>query len=285
MLFSSGLSSFGFTYDNWGTNPSATIGTQVVPGTTNAYGNWTALASSANIAFDCYWMYLQVHTGAVSANAKNQMLQIGIDPAGGTAYGTFLTDFVMGESPSLAQAGAREHLFPIFIKAGSSVAAKVQGSHATAGTCYLVAKFYGKPSNPENVPAGMFSESIGSTASTTLGTAITPGNAADGSWASLGTTSKNLWWWQMGYQINNGTITAEYTFLELAFGDATNKVTIFRAMHGGTTTETCGLAAQTPLLVCAAYQPVPAGSNIYLRARTNNAPDTGYNAMALGIGG
>ena len=42
-------------------------------------------------------------------------------------------------------------------------------------------------------------------------TAVTPGNAADGTWTSLGTTSRDLWWWQVGYQIDNTVVTAEYT--------------------------------------------------------------------------
>jgi hypothetical protein len=31
--------------------------------------------------------------------------------------------------------------------------------------------------------------------------------------------------------------------------------------------------------------PVPAGVNIYIRGRCNGAPDTGYNATVIGIGG
>jgi hypothetical protein len=272
-----------FTYDNWGANPSATIGTSVVPGASNAEGSWTQIASSANIAQDIYGIYLQIHTGATSAAAKLHVLDIGVDPAGGTSYSAVITDLVCGESPSLAVAGNREHYFPFYIKAGSSVAVRISGNAATAGTVRVAARFYGYRSRPEYFPVGTFSESFG--VSGTSGTSITPGNAADGSWVSIGTTTNPLWWWQLGYQINNGTITAEYTYLELAWGDGSNKHTIFKVMHGGTTGETCGLAAQTSLLWHAAYQPVPGGVNIYVRGRCNNAPDTGYQVGVIGIGG
>lgn len=274
-----------WTYDNWGANPGSAIGTSVVPGASNALGNWTQIASSANIAQDVYGIYVQIHTGATSAAIKNHLVDIGVDPAGGTSYTAIISDFAVGASPSLSQAGAREFYFPFFIRAGSSVAARVRGSNATAGTVRVAARFYGRRSQPEVFPVGSYSQTFGAVTASSRGTTITPGNAADGAWLDLGAVTNPLWWWQLGYGIDNATITAEYTYFELAHGDSTNKHTIFKMMHGGTTSETCGLAAQTQLLWHAAYQPVPAGANIYVRARCNNAPDTGYHVNVLGIGG
>lgn len=283
-LFPQGLSAYNFTYDNWGANPGASIGTSVIPGASNAEGSWTQIASSANIAQHCYWLYVQVFAGATAATAKNHLLDVGIDPAGGTSYTAFLSNLQVGSSPALTAAGAREFIFPIFIKSGSSVAVRIQGSAATAGTVRVAARFYGHPSRPENVPVGSFAQTFG-TVTNSSGQSVTPGNAADGSWVDLGTVSSPLWWWQMGYGIDNGTVTAEYTYIEVAFGDVTNKVSMFKVMHGGTTGETCGLAAQTQMLACAAYNPVPAGAHIYVRMRCNNAPDTGYHCTVVGIGG
>lgn len=279
-----GLSAYTFTVDNWGTNPGSTAGTSVTPGASNSEGSWTQIASAANIAQDCYWLYLQVHSGATSAAAKNHLLDIGIDPAGGTSYTAFVSNLQVGASPALTAAGAREFIFPIFIKAGSSVAVRIQGSNATAGTVRVMARFYGQPSRPEHVPVGTIAQTFG-TITNSNGQSFTPGNAADGSWVDLGATSTPLWWFQVGYGIDNATITAEYTYLEVAWGDGTNKHSMFKVMHGGTTGETAGLAAQTQMLACAAYNPVPAGVNIYIRGRCNNAPDTGYHATVIGIGG
>lgn len=284
MLHVEKSSSQYFTYDNWGANPSATIGTSVTPGASNVEGSWTQVASSANIAQDIYGIYLQVFGGATSAAQKGHLLDIGVDPAGGTSYSPIISNLVCGSSPALTAAGAREFFFPFFIKAGSSVAVRIQGNNATAGTVRVATRFYGYRTVPEMLPVGQFSETIG-TITNSSGVSFTPGNAADGSWVDLGATAKNMWWWQLGYQIDNATITAEYTYIELAWGDGTNKHTIFKIMHGGTTGETCGAAAQTNLLWMAAYARVPAGAHIYVRGRCNNAPDTGYNAVAIGIGG
>lgn len=284
MLYSPQLSKAYWTYDNWGANPSATPGTAVTPGASNVEGSWTQVASSANIAEDVYGFYIQVAAGATSTAIKSHLLDIGVDPAGGTSYSAIISNLVCGASPSLTQAGAREFFFPMFIKAGSSVAARIQGSNATPGTVRVIIRFYGQLTVPEMNRVGMFSETIG-TITNSSGVSFTPGNAADGTWVSLGTTVNPLWWWQLGYQIDNATITAEYTYIELAHGDGTNKHTIFKVMHGGTTAETCGLAMQTSMLSIAAFAPVSAGATIYVRGRCQNAPDTGYNAVAVGVGG
>lgn len=284
MLFvPSGLTNY-FTFDNWGANPSATIGTSITPGVSNTKGVWAEVAAPSDLSRDTYGFYLQIHTGATSAAIKNHIFDIGVDDAGGFAYTPIISNLLCGASPSLTQSGAREYFFPFFIKSSSSVAIRCQGSNATAGTVRAAIRFYGHRYAPETFPVGTFSETLGIDTATTLGAAFTPGNAADGTWATIGTTTKPLWWFQLGYGINNATITAEYTYIEVAYGDASNKIPMFKVMHGGTTAETCGLAAQTSMLTFAAFNEVPAGSTIYVRGRCNNAPDTGYHASVVGIG-
>jgi hypothetical protein len=283
MLFSVPQPYQAWTYDNFGANPSATPGTSVIPGASSVEGSWTAVASSANIANDVYGIYMQVSGGATSTAIKSHLLDIGVDPAGGTSYSEVMANIQVGMSPALNQVGSREYYFPFFIKSGSSVAVRIKGSNATAGTVRVAMRFYGNSSATHLLPVGMFSESFPTSSDSSL--SVTPGNAADGSWASLGTTTNPLWWWQIGYFINNTAVTVEYTYLELAWGDSTNKHTIFTVMHAGSTAETCGLFTQTNLLPVAAYKPVPAGGELFVRARCNNAPDTGYAVRVLGIGG
>jgi hypothetical protein len=285
MLLAPTLSRYSFTYDNFGANPSATPGTSVIPGATNAEGTYTSIATGANIAQDVCGLYLRVSDGATSTAAKNHLLDVGVDPAGGTSYTTIISDIVCGATGAITTTGGgQQFFFPIAIKAGSQVAVRIQGSNGTAGTVRVGAKFYGQSSRPEIIPCGSFSETIG-TITNSNGVSFTPGNAADGTWVSLGTTTNPMWWWQIGYQIDNGTITAEYTYVDIAVGDGSNKHVIHRIMHGGTTGETCGNSIHSNLIMHACYCPVPGGSTIYIRGRCNNAPDTGYNGVAIGIGG
>jgi hypothetical protein len=284
MLLSGPLCAFNFTYDNWGANPSVLPGTAVTPGVSNAEGAWTQIASSGNIAQDCYWLHLSICGGALSATAKNQLMDIGVDPAGGTSYSPIISNIVMGQSPNKTGVGLVEHLFPFFIKAGSSVAVRIQGSHTVAGSVSVAAKFFGEPTNPLACPVGAISQTFG-TITNSNGTGFTPGNAADGSWVDLGTLANPLWWWQVGWQVDNGTVTAEYTYIDVAFGDGSNKHIICRDLHGGAAVESTGFLTMSHLCAPAAYRPVPAGANIYIRGRCNNAPDTGYNATVIGVGG
>ncbi len=284
MLFSPGLSSYGFQVDNWGTNPSAAPGTSITPGASNAEGSpFVEVIAGSALTEDCYWIFIKVYGGNTVSNAKNHLLDIGIDPAGGTSWTEVIANIVCGGTASLVQ-GGRDFLFPFRIAAGSSVAVRIQGSNATAGTVFVVAQLYGRPSHPETVPTGTFAHTFG-TITNSSGPTVTPGNAADGTWVDLGQTGFTYWWFQLGYQIDNGTVTAENTYIELGYGNGSNKTTIMRLQHQGNTSEILVAPIQTNLIMPAAYHRVRTDvNNIYVRARCQNAPDTGYNVSVIAIG-
>lgn len=273
---------WGWQYHNGGTNPSATPGTSVTPGASNAEGAWTQIASAANIAFGVWGIWLAVTNGNSTGVDKSHLLDIGIDEAGGTNYTAILSNLVCGQSQA-GSTGCNEWYFPLNIPAGSTVAARVQGVASTAGTVRVFAMFFGKPNYPELTPRGEVSETIG-TITNSQGVGFTPGNAANGAWQSLGTTTRNLWWWQLGVQCSNGTITAQYTWCDLAYGDGTNMTYIIKAFPIGWY-GTAEIAAQ-PFNhhMLQGYCYVPAGSTIYVRGRCSTTPATGYNAVAIGVG-
>ena len=279
------INSFLWHFSNY-TTPSATPGTSVTPGASNAEGSWTQVASSANIAYDVCLVYVAIGGGNTTATAKNHLLDIGVDPAGGTSYTAVISNIVCGQTQAVTT-GWDEFVFPLFIKSGSSVAVRVQGSASTAGTVRVVADFFGRPTNPEMVPCGSYSETIG-TITNSNGTSITPGNAAEGSWTSLGTTTNDLWHWQLGVQVDNATITAQYATVDLAYGDATNKEIILEdvaiGFYGTAEIKAWTLNGRA-LLAGQNNRYVPGGSTIYARARCSTAPATGYNVTAIGIGG
>lgn len=272
---------YNYETNNWGADPSATPGTSVTPGASGAEGSWINVLGA--LAHSIYLLYVRVSDGATSAAAKQHVMDIGVDPAGGSSYTEIISNIVCGASATITAGGAPGHefLFPYYIPAGSTVAVRISGSNATAGTVRVGVSARGERSHAWVLPSAQYSETLG--VSGTSGTSFTPGNAAAGSWVLLGTTTRECWWWQLAYQINNATITAEYTYIELAWGDATNKHIILRRMHGGNTSEGIGTPLNENLIWPAAYCVVPASTNIYVRGRCNNAPDSGYQASAIGL--
>ena len=284
MLFAPSLTRGWFLYDNFGVNPSNTPGTSVIPGASDAEGAWTAVASAANIAQDVYGFFIRVSDGSSTAQSKPHLLDVGVDPAGGTAYSAIISNVVCGGSPATGVGIGLVFFFPFYIKAGSSVAVRIQGNHATAGTVRVGIRFYGQQSQPEVLPVGSFSETIG-TITNSDGVTYTPGNAADGAWVSLGTTVKALWWWQIGMQRSNSAGANETLYTEISHGDATNKNIITRVMTRGDNAGNLTHILPLQHSFFEAYCPVPAGAEIWIRGRCENAPDTGYNGVAVGIGG
>jgi hypothetical protein len=282
MLIIPAVPSFGWTFHNLGTNPSATPGTSVVPGAGNVEGSWTQVATGANIAYGVWGIWIGISGGNTTGNDKSHILDLGVDEANGTNYTALISNLVCGQTQA-GSTGCNEYYFPINIPAGSSVAVRIQGSNATAGTVRVMVKFYGKPSHPEMLPRGEVAETIGAITGSS-GVSFTPGNAADGTWASLGTTTRNLWWWQVCPQVSAGTITAQYTWVDLAYGDATNKQIIISGVPIGYY-GTAEIAAQIHAAhMMQGYRYVPAGSTMYVRGRCSTTPVSGYNAVAIGVG-
>jgi hypothetical protein len=116
------------------TRPSTLLSKSVTPAQ-NAYGSYTQLIAGASVTDDCYEFELLVGTVAIAASARDCLVTIGIDEAGGTSYTRGLerhrrrdqrvTYFSAG---SFNAVGFR---IPLRIKAGTSVAIKASVNSAT----------------------------------------------------------------------------------------------------------------------------------------------------------
>ena len=285
MLYTPKLSRFSFTYDNWGANPSDTPGTSVISGSSDAEGSWTQVAAHINLTQHIYAFSLRVSNVFFANSLRDMLLDVGVDPAGGTAYSAIISNICCGSlDDNITGSSAAQFLFPFYISSGSTVAVRAQCNSASAPTPRVAMKFYGSQSRPEMFPVGHFSETIGTIVASS-GVLFAPGNAADGSWVLLGTTSKDMWWWQLSDQLSNSAHTAEFTYIDLGFGDGSNKHVIMRLQHTSTTAEERKHVIEPNLNFMEAYCPLPSGTNIYVRGRCSDAPDTGYTALAIGIGG
>ena len=285
MLKPSGFSSMLWRFDNWGTDPTTTPGTSITPGASGAEGSWTEVASSANVAQDVYCITLYVMNHNTGGVDRSLLVDIGVDPAGGTSYTEKIANiacasvvtYTAGSGPGV------RFTFPLFVKAGSSIA--IRGSAVgTALAFFACVTLRGQPSRPEQLAFGSFSETVG-TITGNSGVAFTPGNAADGAWASLGTTAKAMWWWQLAYQCAGTTLSAQACFVELGYGPTGSQRTLIKLQHYNTSAETGGAGINENQDFGACFCPLPAGTELWVRGRNNIAPTGTFSAVAIGIGG
>jgi hypothetical protein len=280
MLLNPSPNSFRWWYTNQSA-PATSPGTSVTPGASNAEGSATVLATGSNLANDVYGVLLIIQGGNTSAQSKNHLLDLGWDPAGGTSYTWVVNNLTCGGSGP----GDRPYVvfLPLKIPAGSRVACRIQGNNATAGTVTVVAHFFGRPTNPETVWAGDYSETIG-TITNSRGPLVTPGSSAgEGSWTSLGTTSQRLRHWTVGVQLDDSTTNTQCVYVDLAWGNGTNFEIIMENvplwLPGTAEIQSMGIPWPN------SYCDVPAGATIYCRLSTTLAtPDSNYAVTAVGIG-
>lgn len=264
-----------------GTRPATNYGHTVTPGN-NTKGSWLQIFTGAQIANEVYWIWVCINSGNTSAAAKDMIVDIGIDPAGGTAYTVLLPDLLCGMSNNMTD-GPFFYNFPIRIPAGSSVAARASVNNATVGTVRVWLKVFGLPSRPDLIKVGHVCSAYGIVAASSRGTLHTPGTTAEGAWTSLGTTSHRNWWWQIGCAINDATITAAAVwFIDLSYGDATNKHIIIEDSTSleVSSSERLGFGVHSP---AACYSAVPSGQELFIRSQYSVALDSNFSAAAYGV--
>lgn len=277
---------FGFISSSTaGTRPATTTqGTSITPGTA-AYGAYAQIG--AVLTDDSYGILIGISNNSANNASRRTVVNIGVDYTGSTAFSTIIPDLVGGGAPTYTTEGtAQYYYFPILIPSGSTIGAQAYGSVATA--IRVFAQTYRKPLNPSARRSAAYAQSIGE--STFEGTNFTPSvTAANGTWTGLGTSSRDLWWWQVGVQGTSGdtSYAANTTILvDVGVGDGTVAGTeiILKdvPIRQGNAAESFN---NVPMMGTCEY-PIPSGSYIYIRGQNSGANETGnYNAVVVAAGG
>jgi hypothetical protein len=263
------------------TVPISAFGTSVVPGPSNAYSSYVEILSDANVTRDCYAIMICLNNGSTSTAARDIIVTIGIDTAGGTSYVDLIPHLLAASAAPFVNQSHSGHwyYFPIYIPAGSAIAAKAAVNNAGSGSLRVACWLYGAPSSKETLIYGHGVEAIGITTASSSGTAVTPGNTAEGSWTSLGTTSKPCFAWQQGFGISNASMSALVYSTDLAYGDGTNQIMIDQDRLIGTTGAEAVSAQLRPAQICN----VPVGGAIYGRIACNSTANSGISMAAYGV--
>ena len=276
MLFvPGGARTFGAQQQSQTGRPTAPQGTSVTP-VIGSKGSWVQVIASLD--HDTYGLIIQINNNNTSAQSRNTVLDVGIGAAASEIV--IIPDLICGNAVNSNVGGNGVwYYFPVFISAGTRVAVRAQSSVVTAFRVYMEAPQ--KPVNPSMIKTADHVEAIGITGN--AGVAVTPGTTSEGAWVSLGTTSRDCWFWQIGAQVQTAdtSVNAALIHMDLAYGNGTDKQ--FLVQHAIlTTTTTEGQINVLNTLSCGGF--VPAGSELYARAQTSANADI-LNIAAYGAGG
>jgi hypothetical protein len=282
-LFVPNNPSFGYVTGNvLATRPAAAFGTSITPGTSNSYGSYTEILGDANVTRDCYGMMLNFNSSFVTVQARDILATIGIDVAGGSSYVDFISHLLASCAGSFDEGhGGHWYYFPVFIPAGAAIAAKASVNNGTASTMRCAIWLYGAPKNLSGLVYGQGVETVGAVTASSRGTAVTPGTTSEGSWTSIGTTTRKWKFAQHGMGINDTSLTSGGAYAnDLSFGDGTNNILLDQDKMHLVPNTTEALSAQ---LRAQSYCDVPLGETIYGRSQCSGTPDSNVSMAAYGV--
>lgn len=259
--------------------PGTAYGTLVTP-VQNAYGSYASLIAGASVTHDVYEIWINVNSVGVSTVARDCIVTIGEDPAGGTTFADTILHLLASCAAGYnTQAGGIWYRFPYFIKAGTSIGAKASVNAVDLTAINVQVVLMCQPTRPDLIRAGSFIQTFGAVTASSCGTTVTPGGAAEGAYVELGTLDKALWFWEVGLGTNDSTMSSAAIHADLAVGDATNKrIAIQDALWMVTSSETMGKADSGACRMAAS------GEKVYGRCQSSVAADSAVSMTAYGVG-
>lgn len=251
----------------------------------NAYGAYVQLLAAATITDDIWLFEIGVSNIANSGSARDGMITIGIDNAGGTSYTDTIVDLVCGPAGAVGSSAFGTGVsfrFPLRIPAGSSVGVKGSVNSATLTAFSVAIAAWGKPTAPETVRVASWVDTYGASLATSAGTAITEGTASEGADVLIGTLARPCWALEYGIGCSNGTMVNALMKTDILLGSssaaAQGNFSMFNALSAKSTIESI---TKPPGLVSVDGQ---SGLNFYGRIQSTNN-NTGHSLAVYAIGG
>lgn len=209
-----------FTHNLPATPSGTTYGTSITTGINNNKGSVVDLLGSA-LTHDVELLFIAIHSFRTSTANGNALLDIMVDPAGGTDWDVLIPNLLAGWSaPANINNGdtvSRIYYFPIQIASGSTIGARAQTSMGSSMAGNVVIFAAGDNANPGSWWAGTSVEAIGVNAATSLGQMHTCGDSGEySSWTNLGSTvsadSNAIQWSVQGENNTSSTSTVQHHF-------------------------------------------------------------------------
>jgi hypothetical protein len=188
--------SWTYCTDNLPASPDyLNFGTAVTSGTSNADGSDTAILSA--LTHDVEYLRL-ILTGTFNATANNNcLMDLLVDPAGGTSWSTLIPSLMVGGVNLMSQSGSSVagpggiYDFPLWIPAGATLGARIRSAGTSTAPVLnvgIIAK--GGNRNPASWWCGQRVTAIGTDPSNSQGTTHSGASSSSSfsSWADFGST-------------------------------------------------------------------------------------------------
>ncbi len=267
-----------------GTQPNVTTygGVSVTPAQ-NAYDAYAQVIAGSSVTDECQEIEIHISGIGASTAARDGMVTIGFDLAGGTSYTDKIVDLVCGPAARTGGGDGQEcvkFMFPLRVPAGCSIGAKASVNSATLTAIRVKCVLRGRPTHPEHIWVGNFVTTFGADITTSAGTAITPGGASDSAWLQLGSAlTTPLHYWEFGYGINDATMQQGEVVIDIGLGDASNKRRVIA--NAEVFTQSIEIISKAPQ---GRYAHGAVGDIVYARAQRAGTPDSANSIAVYGVG-
>jgi hypothetical protein len=284
MLQSTPPCGFGLILDSQTARPTSSALGITVTADANAdtKSGYQEIFAGAAVTHDVYGIRISGNVLGLNGETRMVLFDVATDPAGGTTYADIIAN--LGMMPmNTSFTGANSYFFPLFIKAGSSIAIRHQ-----CGTGGVNAQFrvwlYCKPTRPESWRSGAYVNTYGATTASTTGTAVTPGTVSEGAWGLIASLSRRAWYFQACLLIDDSIITANQVYdCDVAVGDGSNKDIVLQGLSYYTTSgETAAPLAYPSFNECVREAPI---ANVYGRSQCSGTADSNCSMIVYALGG
>jgi hypothetical protein len=263
-----------------GEGSSTVYGTQISGSAfANVKGAWAQLGTMAAKSGSFLLSMRDANNG--QPNPFSGLLDIGIDPAGGTSYTVVVPNIYFGP----VRGPIFDTWWPVPIPAGATVAARLQGSTASPSIVRVRVTIYPTAYGWATPPRLQHAADYGTVTGSSTGTQIDPGGTANtkGSWVQLiaSTTYPTRWLGLISHMENSNVQVSNFK-LDIGVGGSGSEVVIVadKLAEGSSLSDTI-----LPANLYRSWLSVPQGSRLAVRAQCSitDATDRLFKCALYGV--
>lgn len=257
---------------NGGTVGVASPGTSATTGGA-ASTKGTAVELISSTSFDAYWITILAMGYGASTTASEGALDILV---GAATEEVLIANLLMGNCGEMgggSTKGPKRWDFPLYIPAGTRIAAQVAGARVTTAMVVYVEIRGGNGIPPFRVGSKVTTYGMGTVPD---GTAITPGaTGGTGAWAQIvASTTEDHFAFVPSFQITTDVSTNNRSYIvDLGIGAATEEQIGYGYWFSASSDE----RMEGPYNSMPTFHDVPSGTRLVMRASNSGTNDGAYN--------